>query len=105
MVGSPETLWPCIFLRHRRYRKESVLLYLFQKYGTEIVIISDVGNPNLDSQEMMEEIIALLHCYSMRMYSRRRGKKKLEIGIGSEKKKGQSKNLNDFIDEKADSKK
>ncbi|MFX0211431.1 MAG: IS607 family transposase [Candidatus Hodarchaeota archaeon] len=76
-----------------------LFLYLFQKYGTEIVVISEVGNPKLDSQEMFEEIIAMLHCYSMSMYSRRRGKKKLEIGMGSEKKKGTTKELKEFMGE------
>ena len=54
--------------------------YLFKKFGVEIVVISEVGNKKLDSEEVFEEIIAMLHCYSMEMYSKRR-KKTLEIGV------------------------
>ena len=49
--------------------------YLFQKYGCEIIVISEVGSEKLDSQEIFEEIISLLHCYSMKLYSRRKAKK------------------------------
>lgn len=54
--------------------------HLFQKYGTEIVVISEVGNPKLDSEEVFEEIIALLQCYSMKLSSKRR-KKSIEVSL------------------------
>jgi len=54
--------------------------YLFKQFGTDIVVVSEVGNKKLDSKEIFEEIISLLHCYSMKMYSKRRNKK-LEVGI------------------------
>lgn len=38
--------------------------YLFQKYGCEIIVISEVDSEKLDSQEIFEEIISLLHCSS-----------------------------------------
>lgn len=53
--------------------------YLFQKYGCEIIVISEVGSEKLDSQEIFEEIISLLHCYSMKLYSRRKVKRIKEI--------------------------
>ena len=53
--------------------------YLFEKYGCEIVVISEVGSEKLDSQEIFEEIISLLHCYSMKLYSSRKAKKIKEI--------------------------
>ena len=53
--------------------------YLFQKYGCEIIVISEVGSEKLDSQEIFEEIISLLHCYSMKLYNRRKAKKIKEI--------------------------
>lgn len=31
-----------------------------------------VGNEKLDSKDIFEEIVSLLHCYSMKMYSKRR---------------------------------
>ena len=53
--------------------------YLFRKYRTEIVVISEVGNEKLDSDEVFEEIVSLLHCYSMKMYSKRRNHS-IEVG-------------------------
>jgi len=47
---------------------------LFEYFGTEIVVISEVGNPKLDSEEIFEEIVSLLHCYAMRCYSKRKDK-------------------------------
>jgi len=56
--------------------------YLFQRFGTEIVVISEVGNAKLDSEEVFEEIISMLHCYSMNMYSKRRNHS-IEVGYES----------------------
>ena len=53
--------------------------YLFRKYRTEIVVISEVGNEKLDSDEVFEEIVSLLHCYSMKMYSKRKNHS-IEVG-------------------------
>ena len=52
--------------------------YLFQKYNCEIVVMS-VRSEKLDSQEIFEEIVNLLYCYSMKLYrSRRRLRKVIE---------------------------
>lgn len=51
--------------------------YLFKNYHTEIEIISDEMNPKTDEQELFEEIISLLHCFSMREYPHRRAERKL----------------------------
>lgn len=53
--------------------------YLFKKYGCEIVVISEIGSEKLDSEELFEEIVSLLHCYSMKLYSKRKAKKIKEI--------------------------
>lgn len=53
--------------------------YLFKKYNCEIVVVSEVGSIKLDSEEIFEEIVSLLHCYSMKMYSRRRISKIKEV--------------------------
>lgn len=53
--------------------------YLFEKYGCEIIVISEIGSEELDSQEIVEEIVSLLHCYSMKLYSNRKAKKIKEI--------------------------
>jgi predicted site-specific integrase-resolvase len=48
---------------------------LFEKFGTKIEVISEVGNAKLDSEEIFEEIVHLIHAFSMKLYSSRRGKK------------------------------
>lgn len=50
---------------------------LFSEFGCEIIVINNVEN-KVDEVEIFEEIISMLHCFSMKMYSRRR-RKKLEI--------------------------
>jgi putative resolvase len=46
--------------------------FLFSEFNTSIVVISEIGNPKLDSEEIFEEIVSLLHCYSMNLYSKRK---------------------------------
>lgn len=46
--------------------------HLFQQFGTDIVVISEVGSEKLDSAEIFEEIVALLHCYARKLYSKRK---------------------------------
>ena len=53
--------------------------YLFKKFGCELVVISELGSEKLDSEEIFEEIVSLLHCYSMKLYSNRRVKRIKEI--------------------------
>jgi len=33
---------------------------------------SEVGNEKLDSKELMEEIISLMHCFAVKMYNKRK---------------------------------
>jgi predicted site-specific integrase-resolvase len=49
--------------------------YLFEKHGTIIEVMSENGDEKLDSQEIFEEIVSLLHCYSMKLYSKRKKNK------------------------------
>lgn len=46
--------------------------HLFNKFGTEIVVMSDYLDSKTDEQEIMSEIIALLHYFAMKQYSSRR---------------------------------
>lgn len=48
---------------------------LFDKYGCEIIVIDDTLNEKTDAEEIFEEIISLLHCFSMKLYSKRKTKK------------------------------
>lgn len=57
---------------------------LFKKFGCEIVVMSEIGSNKLDKEEIFEEIVSLLHCYSMKMYSKRKNDKIKEI-ISEEK--------------------
>ena len=50
---------------------------LFSEFGCEIIVINDTDEKT-EETEIFEEIISMLHCFSMRMYSRRR-KQKLEL--------------------------
>jgi predicted site-specific integrase-resolvase len=54
---------------------------LFAKFGTKIIVVSEAGNKKLDSEEIFEEIISLLHCYSMKHYSKRKNAKSIEIEV------------------------
>ncbi|MHB1492779.1 MAG: IS607 family transposase [Thermoplasmataceae archaeon] len=56
--------------------------YLFRKYRTEIVVISEVGSTKLDSDEVLDEIASMLHCYSMKMHSKR-GDHSIEVSYES----------------------
>ena len=64
--------------------------YLFQKYNCDIVVMSEVGSEKLDSQEIFEEIISLLHCYSMRLYSKRKIQKIKEVLNDDERNENQN---------------
>lgn len=46
--------------------------HLFKKFHCEIIVMSEIGNQKLDSEEIFEEIVNLLHCYSMKLYSKRK---------------------------------
>ena len=49
----------------------------FAEFGCEIVVINDSEDKS-DETEIFEEIISMLHCFDMKMYSKRR-KRKLKI--------------------------
>ncbi len=56
-----------------------LFLHLFRRFHCEIVVMSEVGSEKLDSQEIFEEIVSLLHCYSMKLYSKRKEKRIKEV--------------------------
>ncbi len=56
-------------------------MHLFNQYGTEIIVVSEVGNKKLDSEEIFEEIVSLLHCYSIKLCSKRQDNEKIEVSI------------------------
>jgi predicted site-specific integrase-resolvase len=62
-----------------------LFLHLFKKYNCEIITMSEIGSEKLDSQEIFEEIVSLLHCYSMKLYSKRKVQKIKEVLTSDEK--------------------
>lgn len=56
-----------------------LFFHLFKKYNCEIVVMSEVGSEKLDSQEIFEGIVSLLHCYSIKLYSKRKVQKMKEV--------------------------
>lgn len=62
--------------------------HLFLRFNTQIIVMSDIGSEKLDSEEIFEEIISLLHCYSMKLYSKRNQVKLKEIikDVGEDEK-------------------
>ncbi|MHA2001999.1 MAG: IS607 family transposase [Promethearchaeota archaeon] len=48
--------------------------YLFQQFGTEIIVIFKLENQKLESQEVMKGIISLMQRFAMKMYSQRKRK-------------------------------
>lgn len=60
----------------------SLFVKLFEKFNCKIIVMSEVGSPKLDSEEIFDEIISLLHCYSMKLYSKRnKDKNIIEVGF------------------------
>ncbi|KHD06137.1 resolvase [Candidatus Thiomargarita nelsonii] len=57
----------------------SLFKHLFLKFGTEIIVANGHSNEKLDSEEIMNEIITLIHCFSMKHYSKRRVKRAIEV--------------------------
>ena len=53
--------------------------HLFKNFNCEIVVMSEVSSEKLDSQEIFEEIVSLLHCYSMKLCSKRKVQRIKEV--------------------------
>ena len=52
---------------------------LFSYFSCEIVVLNDIKEINdSEEKEIFEDIISMLHCFVMRMYSKRR-KNKLKL--------------------------
>jgi putative transposase len=49
-----------------------LFIHLFRQFHCEIIVMSESGSKKLDSEEIFEEIVSLLHCYSMKLYSKRK---------------------------------
>jgi putative resolvase len=52
---------------------------IFSKFGTDIVVINDNKKYKDSNQELFEEIVSLMHCYSTKIYSNRVKKNKIKL--------------------------
>lgn len=48
--------------------------HLLTKYGCELIIMSEVGSTKLDNEEIFDDIVSLLDCYSMKVSRKRKNK-------------------------------
>lgn len=48
---------------------------LFENFNCEIVVMNDVNDSKIVEKEIFNEIISLIHCFAMKVYSSRRQKK------------------------------
>ena len=48
--------------------------YIFAKHGCDVVVMSEIGSTELDDEEVFEDVVGLLHCYSTKLYSKRKDK-------------------------------
>ena len=52
---------------------------LFQNFNCEIIVLNDVDDNKIVEKEIFSEIISLIHCFAMKMYSSRRKAKMKNI--------------------------
>ena len=50
--------------------------------------MSEVGSEKLDAQEVSEDIVSLLHCYSTKLYASRRRMQKIKEAIEDDETSG-----------------
>lgn len=48
--------------------------YLFAKHGCELIVMSEVGSTETDSEEVFDDVVHLLDSYSLTLYSKRKNK-------------------------------
>ena len=60
--------------RLTRYSFNSIKA-LFEKFGTNVLVLSDVGIIKSEENELISDLIAMIHCFSMRMYASRKKQK------------------------------
>ena len=51
---------------------------LFKNFSTQIIVLNEINDEKLIEKEIFNEIISLIHCFSMKVYSNRR-KEKLKL--------------------------
>ena len=59
---------------------------IFIKFGTSIVVVNDLEQPKSESEELLEELISLIHFFSTKTYSNRKNNNIKTIKIKPKKK-------------------
>lgn len=49
-----------------------LFFYLFAKHGCELIVMSEVGSTELDSEEVFDDVVYLLDSYSLNLSSKRK---------------------------------
>ena len=52
---------------------------LFKNFNCELIVINETQNNEYEEKEIFADIISLVHCFAMRMYSQRRKKKMILV--------------------------
>ena len=52
---------------------------MFKRFGTNIVVINDIGKDEDNDKEILQELMSLMHYFSMKMYSKRRKENLLKL--------------------------
>ena len=53
---------------------------LFRNFNCEIIVMNELQNNKSEEEEIFEDMISMIHCFAMRMYSSRR-KKKIQLVV------------------------
>lgn len=62
------------------------LEYIFKYYGTQIVVLNDALDNKTYEQELAEDLISIIHYFTMKSYSHRRKLNKIRKELEEEQK-------------------
>lgn len=72
----------CVFIKDKdRLTRVSFEMWkqLFKNFNCELIVINETQNNEYEEKEIFADIISLVHCFAMRMYSQRRKKKMILV--------------------------
>ena len=68
------------------------LEYIFKYYGTQILVLNDALDNKTYEQELTEDLISIIHYFTMKSYSHRRKLNKIRKELEEEQKSGNKNN-------------
>ena len=72
----------CVFIKDKdRLTRVSFEMWkqLFKNFNCELIVINETQTNEYEDKEIFADIISLVHCFAMRMYSQRRKKKMILV--------------------------